>query len=198
MNIDYQPPVIEMELLALDLTSCGRCVGSLDNIEKAIDSVRPVLDVSGVQMNVRKLIVESEEQARQYKFVSSPTVRINGRDIAFETVEIHCESCTDLSGCDEGIDCRVWRYRGEEYTEAPVGLVVEAILHEVFGGHSDSGGDTPAYHGVPENIQRFFRSNSSATVNQPCCSEAEEEPCCEPIEKSSCRCLTRPKTYGCQ
>ena len=169
MNIDYQPPVIETELLAFDLTRCGRCVGSLDNIERAIDIVRPVLDVSGVTMNVRKLVVASEEQARQYKFVSSPTVRVNGRDIVFDTVESRCESCTDLSGCDEGIGCRVWRYRGEEYTEAPVGLVVEAILREVFGGHSDSEGDAPAYHGVPKNVQRFFRSKSSATATQPCC-----------------------------
>ena len=198
MNIDYQPPVIEMELLALDLTSCGRCVGSLGNIEKAIDIVRPALDVSGIQLIVRKLVVESEEQARQYKFVTSPTVRINGRDIAFETVESHCESCTDLSGCDEGTDCRVWRYRGEEYTEAPVGLIVEAILCEVFRGHSDSVGDAPAYHGVPENIQRFFGSKSSATVTQPCCSEAEQETCCEPTEKSACCDDSEPQTCDCR
>ena len=69
------------------LTSCGRCVGSLDNSEEAIDIARPALDVSGIQLIVRKLVVESEEQARQYKFVTSPPVRINGRDSAFETVE---------------------------------------------------------------------------------------------------------------
>ena len=198
MIIDHQPPVIEMELLALDLTSCGRCVGSLGNIEKAIDIVRPVLDVLGIQLIVRKLVVESEEQARQYKFVTSPTVRINGRDIAFETVESHCESCTDLSGCDEGTDCRVWRYRGEEYTEAPVGLIVEAILREVFRGHSDSVGDTPAYRGVPENLQRFFRSRSSAPATRPCCSEAEQETCCEPTEKSACCDDSEPQTCDCR
>ena len=199
MSIDHQPPVIEMELLALDLTTCSRCVGTLDNIERAIDIVRPVLDVSGVQLSVRKRFVESEEQARQYKFVTSPTVRINGRDIAFETLESHCGSCTDLCGCDEGTDCRVWRYRGEEYTEAPVGLVVEEILREIFGGHSDSVGDIPAYRGVPENLRRFFRSKSSAPpATLPCCSAAEQATCCEPTQKSACCDASEPQTCDCR
>jgi len=77
------PRAIEIELLALDLTSCTRCVGTLENIERAIDTVRPVLEVTGAQVNVRRLVIESEEQARQYRFVTSPTVRINGKDIAF-------------------------------------------------------------------------------------------------------------------
>lgn len=171
-RIQLTEMVIEMELLALDLTSCGRCMGSNDNIESAIEIVRPVLDVMGVQVSVNKFIIESVEQALQYKFASSPTVRINGRDIVFDTVESQCEACTDLSGCDERIDCRVWSYQGAEYTEAPVGLVVEAILREVFGSNMDTKDVVPAYDGVPENIQRFFRSESSASVTESCCSES--------------------------
>jgi len=90
------PPVIDVELLALDLNSCTRCVGTLDHIEKAIDIIRPLLEVMEAQMNVRKIIVESEEQAYQYQFATSPTVRINGKDIASETFESECDSCTDL------------------------------------------------------------------------------------------------------
>ena len=89
-------PVIDIALLALDLNRCARCVGTLDHIEKAIDIIRPVLEVMEAQVNVRKNVIESEEQARQYQFAASPTVRINGKDIAFETLESECESCTDL------------------------------------------------------------------------------------------------------
>ena len=174
------PLVIDIELLALDLTSCTRCVGTLDNIERAIDTIRPVLEVTGAQVNVRKLAIESEEPARQYQFVTSPTVRINGRDIAFETLESECESCTDLCGCDEGTSCRVWPYRGEEYTEAPVGLVVESILREIFGSSSESVGDAPTYRGVPENLRRFFRSKSAARpAAQSCCPPTEQETCAD-------------------
>ena len=66
------PPVIDIELFALDLNSCTRCVGTLDRIEKAIDIVRPVLEVMEVQVNVRKIVIESEEQARQYQFEVVP------------------------------------------------------------------------------------------------------------------------------
>ena len=207
MHIDNQaskqretstPPVIDIDLLALDLTSCTRCVETLGNIERAIDIIRPVLEITGAQLNVRKFVIESEEQARQYQFVTSPTVRINGRDIAFETLESQCESCTDLCGCDEGTSCRVWRYLGEEYTEAPVGLVVESILREIFGSSGESVGGTPAYRGVPENLRLFFRSKSAAPpAAQSCCSPAEQETCCEPSQKSACCDASEPEACEC-
>ncbi len=193
------PPVIDIELLALDLNSCTRCVGTLDHIEKAIDIIRPLLEVMEAQMNVRKIVVESEEQAYQYHFATSPTVRINGKDIAFETFESECDSCTDLCECDEGTSCRVWRYRGEEYTEAPVGLVVEFILREIFGSSRESIGETPAYSVVPENLRRFFKSKSDARPTAgSCCPPAKEETCCEPTEKSTCCDASEPDTCGCQ
>ena len=193
------PPVIDIELLALDLNSCTRCVGTLDHIEKAIDIIRPLLEVMEAQVNVRKIVVESEAQAYQYQFATSPTVRINGKDIAFETFESGCDSCTDLCECDEGTSCRVWRYRGEEYTEAPVGLVVEFILREIFGSSRESIGETPAYSAVPENLRRFFKSKSDARPTAgSCCPPAEEETCCEPTENSTCCDASEPDTCGCQ
>lgn len=177
-------PVVDIELLALDLSRCTRCVGTLDHIEKAIDIIRPVLEVMGAQVNVRKNVIESEEQARQYQFAASPTVRINGKDLAFETLESECESCTDLCGCEEGTSCRVWHYRGEEYTEAPVGLVVESILREIFGSSRESIGETLVYSGVPENLRRFFRSRSDAgPAAESCCTPAEQETCCWPLSR---------------
>ena len=192
------PPVIDVELLAIDLNRCTRCVGTLDHIEKAIEIIRPVLEVMEAQVNVRKIVIESEGQARQYQFATSPTVRINGKDIAFETVESECESCTDLCGCDDGISCRVWHYRGEEYTEAPVGLAVESIMRDIFDGSRESTGETPVYSGVPENLRRFFKSRSDARpAADSCCSPAEQETCCEPSEKAACCDDSQPGTCGC-
>ena len=177
--------VIDIELLALDLNLCTRCVGTLHHIQKAIDVIRPVLEVMETQVNVRTSVIESEEQALQHQFAASPTVRINGQDIVFETLESECDSCTDLCGCDEGISCRVWYYRGKEYTEAPVGLVVESILREIFDSSRESIGETPVYRGVPENLRRFFRSKSDGRpAAESCCSPAEQETCCEPNQKS--------------
>ena len=192
------PPVIDIELLAIDLSSCSRCLGTLNNIEKAIDIIRPILEVMEAQVNVRKIVVESEEQARQHEFSLSPTVRVNGQDIAFEIAESECDSCTDLCGCDEGTSCRVWRFQGEDSTEAPVGLVVESILHQIFANIREPEGEKPAYSSVPENLRRFFSSISDRQPTESCCSPSEQEDCCEPADESLCCDDSEPDACGCQ
>lgn len=190
---------VEIELLALDLTTCTRCVGTLENIGKAIDAVRPVLEATGARVNVTRRVIASEEQARQHRFVSSPTVRINGRDIVFETLESKCDSCTDLCGCDEGTSCRIWPYQGEEYTEAPVGLVIEALLRELNGG-SVAAGTVAGSGDVPENLRRFFAGRKAAAVPESaaCCPPAEQETCCDPLEKAGCCASAAPAACGCR
>lgn len=189
---DTPAPVreVDIELLALDLASCTRCLGTLANIETAIGTLRPVLDATGASVRLRKTLIESEEQARRHRFEVSPTIRINGRNIAFETRESRCDSCTDLCGCKEGTDCRVWLYQGQEHTEAPVGLVLEAVLHGIFGETSPSSPEPTAHESVPENLRRFFAGSAAkaeqAVKTSACCSPAEQEACCEPEAKSSC------------
>jgi hypothetical protein len=193
------PPAreIEVELLALDLNACTRCVGTLANIEEAIETVRRVLKATGAEARVRKVVIESEEQAREHRFEISPTIRINGHDIVFETLESRCDSCTDLCGCDEGTSCRVWRYGDREYTEAPVELVVEAILREVYGESARAAPEPVAHEeGVPENLRRFF-AGRSATASS-CCAPAEQEVCCEPSAKSSCCGTAEAGPCGCR
>ena len=187
---------ITVELLALDLTSCTRCVGTLDNIRTAIEIMRPVLEATGARVTVREVIIDSEDSARHHQFVSSPTVRINGRDIAFDVRESQCDSCTDLCGCDAGTSCRIWPYRGQEYTEAPVGLVVESLVSEIFGEARESP-PTPAFGYVPENLQRFFASRSERET-ETCCSRSERETCCEPEQKTSCCTNSEPQSCGCR
>jgi hypothetical protein len=191
---------IDVELLALDLAACTRCVNTLANIEEAIEAVRQVLDVAGTEVGVHKILVKSEEQARRHRFATSPTIRINGRDIAAETLESHCDSCTNLCGCDEGTSCRVWRYQGQEYAEAPVGLVVEAILRETYGGTNRTVSDPVAYEGVPENLRRFFTGKSveETVTASSCCTPGEQEVCCEASAKSSCCGTAEVGTCGCQ
>ena len=115
---------IEVDFLYLDLTTCSRCRASDAALDAAVEIVRPVLDSVGAGIAVRKTLVETEEQARALGFVSSPTIRVNGRDIAGELTESSCSECGELCGCDGGVDCRVWDYRGERHTEAPTGLIV--------------------------------------------------------------------------
>jgi hypothetical protein len=189
------PTAIDIELLAIDLNTCTRCTGTLDNIEKAIDTVRPVLEIMNVPVKVHKRVIQSEAEALEHQFAISPTVRINGQDIAFEAIESKCDACTDLCGCEQGTDCRIWPYQGTEHTEAPVGLVVESILALIFGNRSISEMDSPKYQGVPENLQRFFAGMSNT---EGCCSAEKQQSCCEQTEKATCCEEAEPASCGCQ
>ena len=49
--------------------------------ELALERLREVLAEEGIDTDVEVVEVESEEQARQLRFVGSPTILINGLDI---------------------------------------------------------------------------------------------------------------------
>jgi hypothetical protein len=172
---------VRIDFLFLDLTTCDRCRGTDRNLESALEVVREVLEATGAAVEVRKTLVETVAQARGLRFVSSPTIRVNGRDLAFELKEsaCGCDACTDGSG--EPIACRDWTYRGEEYTEAPVGLIVDAILGEVYGGAGRRATIPHDAYELPENLERFF-----AAEGPGCGSAAEPESCCEPAANTDC------------
>jgi hypothetical protein len=137
-TMDAAPPPSDMrrsvaiDFLFLDATQCSRCSGTGTNIETALSAVEGVLRATGARVELRKIHVQSDEQARKLQFVSSPTIRVNGRDIATEAVESECGA--DGCGCGAGASCRLWRYAGREHTEAPVGLIVDAVLSEIYAG----------------------------------------------------------------
>jgi Domain of unknown function (DUF2703) len=176
------PPMlgrVRIDFLFLDLTTCTRCLGADRSLESALEVVGDVLRASGVEVAVNKVLVESAEQARALRFLSSPTIRVDGQDIAFELRESACgsEACTD--GCGTQTACRVWVHRGVEYTEPPVAMVVDAILRRVYGNAPAAGATRPASYELPENLARFFagRAGSASSSQSPCCGDAVEAGC---------------------
>lgn len=174
---------INIELLALDLNTCTRCTGTDANLDKALQVIKSIAEYMDISIQLNKIVVQTVQQAKDFQFMSSPTIRVNGKDIAFETIESHCDSCTDLCACDDGTDCRVWLYQGKEYNEAPVSMVVEAILTEIFNPQKTAA--KQVNYEVPENLKRFFASTSSKEYVQ-CCDDDTKETCCEADEKASC------------
>lgn len=192
---------VEMDFLYLDLTTCSRCRGSDATLDAAVEILRPVLDSLGAGVEVRKTLVETEEQARALGFVSSPTIRVNGRDIAGELIESSCSECGELSDSGGGVDCRVWDYRGDQHTEAPAGLIVEAILAEVGPSSTTQSGETPEvtpFVDTSENLKRFFAGTGAARDASSCCSTAEQATCCEPADKAACCGEATGSSCGCR
>ncbi len=141
-----------IEFMYIDLTVCDRCLGTDASLEEAVNETANVLKATGYNIEVRKILVESEEQARDLGFVSSPTIRINGQDIQLDLKESLCESCGDV--CGEDVDCRVWIWQGREYTTPPKAMIIDAILKHVYGGAV--GGANLKPREVPDNLKRFF------------------------------------------
>ena len=188
---------LRIEFLFLDLTTCTRCLGAERSLASALEVVRETLEAAGVEVELDKVLVASEEQARALRFVSSPTIRVDGRDVALELRESSCgsEACTD--GCGDQIACRVWVYRGREYTEPPVAMIVEAILRRVYGARAPgrrarAGGLRAA--GEPGALLR----RQGRLSGEDCCEPAEQETCCAPEAKADCCGADHEAGCGCR
>lgn len=149
---------LRIDFLYLDLNVCERCQGTETNLDAAIKEVSTVLEAAGFDIQVNKVNIITRELAFEYEFVSSPTIRINGTDIAIEVKESSCKECGDL--CGDDVDCRVWSYEGKEYTEPPKELIINAILKAIYSENTTDSKEqakTNTYK-LPDNLKRFFVS----------------------------------------
>jgi Domain of unknown function (DUF2703) len=54
----------------------------------AVKLVRDILAAEGVETKIHEVLVRDEEMASELKFAGSPTIRINGRDVAGESRDL--------------------------------------------------------------------------------------------------------------
>lgn len=188
---------LTIELLALDLQTCGRCTGTDRNLEDALASVASLLRESGTEVRVVKRVVSSAAQAERLRFVSSPTIRVDGRDIALELRESSCKDCGDLCGCAGGVDCRVWVWKGEEHLEAPKQMIVEAVLRAWAAPLPEASSGAAEPYELPANLRTYFegvaREQAAAGEASECC---DRSACCEPAAKEEC-CAAAPAAEPC-
>ena len=152
---------VEIDFLYLDLSMCGRCKGTDANLDAAMAEVSGILKAAGFDVVLNKINITSRELAVKHQFLSSPTIRVNGRDIEPDAKESACESCGDL--CGANIDCRVWIYDGMEYTVPPKEFIVNAILREVYSSTRTSAQDAREYR-IPHNLEVFFEGDRQRTI----------------------------------
>ena len=151
-----------IEFMYIDLSTCDRCIGTDTTLEEAVVDVHGLLTGVGYRVELRKTLVETERQAQELRFTTSPTIRINGADIQLNYKENDCGCCGEIAGVDT--DCRVWLWNGQEYTTPPKAMLIDAIMHRVYGGSSAAPAVTePGMQPVPENLKKFF--NAKQTKN---------------------------------
>lgn len=103
---------LTIDFLYLDRSRCTRCQDTDAVLDDALAEVAADLRAASAVADVRKTHVQTDAQARHLGFVSSPTIRINGHDVAPDIIESACAACS--CGCaEEGVACRVWSYQGK-------------------------------------------------------------------------------------
>lgn len=142
---------IVVDFLYLDLNTCERCISTEVALEDALSDISQLLKAANISVKINKTEITSAELAIEHRFESSPTIRVNGKDIDMELVENNCEDCGDL--CGDSVDCRVWVYEGKEYNVPPKALIIDLILSEVYGSGKKK---TEKSYCLPDNLKKFF------------------------------------------
>ena len=124
-------------------------------MKRAVSLLTPVAEALGIELRHRELVVQTPQEAKEHALLSSPTIRLNGRDIAQDIRESLCESCGDLTENNIMVDCREWHYRGKVYSAAPLALLVEAIMGAMLAIDTPPVVPAPLAE-LPENMQRYF------------------------------------------
>lgn len=163
---------VVVDFLYLDLSLCEWCRGTDKNLEEALAGISNVLELADIEVVLNKINVTSEELAIKHKFISSPTIRVDGKDIQMEVRESECQSCGDL--CGDDIECRVWMYKGQEYTIPPKALIMEGLLNGIFGREDTACEDNE--YVLPENLKKFYAAMNAKKPS--CCSNSGENKCC--------------------
>ncbi|NLW48355.1 MAG: DUF2703 domain-containing protein [Firmicutes bacterium] len=164
----YPIKKIIVEYLYLDLQTCERCIGTDCILDEVMLTLTPALKLAGFTVEHQKIEMKTTEIAEQHRFISSPTIRVNGQDICQSVAENSCGCCTDISGAD--VDCRVFEYNGETFEIPPKEMLAEAILRTVFG-EAEAGCSGEDYK-LPENLKDFFdgkEKKSSCSCGGNCC-----------------------------
>jgi len=146
-----------VEYLYLDLQTCERCVGTDQELQAVLDTLSPALDLAGYAIDYQKIEMTTREIATAHQFLSSPTIRVNGRDICAAVAENDCGCCGEISGTQ--VDCRVFEYGGETFEVPPKAMLAEGILSAVFGASDDVQSDSD--YQLPENLRSFYDGKQS-------------------------------------
>lgn len=142
---------ISVDFLYLDLNTCERCKASCSAIDQAVNELSEILSTLGYTITVNKIKITSLQKAKQYKFLSSPTIRVNGIDICGSVRENDCKDCGDL--CGSNVDCRVFVYNGIQYDQPPKAMIIDGILKAIYAQNKTC---PPTRYKIPKNLVEFF------------------------------------------
>ncbi|MBN2719607.1 MAG: DUF2703 domain-containing protein [Proteobacteria bacterium] len=160
---------LDVELLVIDLETCERCVPTGEQLGKAVRLLQPVAEALGIELRHQEYVIKNREEAKARALTTSPTIRLNGRDIDQNIRESVCESCGDLTGNDTVVECREWHYRGEVFPSAPLPMLIEVITGALLSIDEMQPATPDPLEELPENLERYFQKRKQNKPSSPCC-----------------------------
>lgn len=119
-----------MKIEFLYILNCPWCAKTRELIGQTLKELR-------VKVDFKEILIDSDEKARKYNFVGSPTIIINGRDIQENVIKDECLPCEKLASYSKKITkfvkqeckcgCRIFFYKNKKYHYPPKGLIKETI-----------------------------------------------------------------------
>lgn len=134
--------VIIIKIQLLYILDCPWCVKTKKLIKKSLKEI-------GIKAEVEEILIDTDEKAKKHKFVGSPTIRINGKDIQEEVSKARCSCCEELSEFEEttefvkqecGCGCRTYFYKGKQHPYPPKKMIKETIIktnETMSAGHTN-------------------------------------------------------------
>ena len=153
-----------VDFLYLDLTVCTRCQGTDERVAKAVEICKPILPACGYNLVLNMIEIEDEELCKRYKFLSSPTIRVNGVDVCHSVEENNCDCCKDISDFD--VKCKLYPFNDTYYEVPPTDMIVTAIINTVI---KDVKPTPVTNYEIPENLDGFFVGKRKKGVTSGCC-----------------------------
>lgn len=167
-EIQATKKVLNVDLLVINLDICKRCVPTGDQLRTAVQLLKPVAEALGIELRHHEIVVQTPAEAKVKALLSSPTIRLNGRDIAQDIRESVCESCGNLTN-NTSVDCREWHYRGKVFSYAPLPLLTEAIMGAMLNIDEMPLVVPASLEELPENLQRYFDNRKEGKGGSSCC-----------------------------
>lgn len=164
---------VRIEYLYLDLKTCDRCVGTDAVLDEVVGLIKPTLELAGYHVQYEKREITTAQLAQKYRFVSSPTVHVNGQDIFDTVTESDCGCCGEIAGVQ--VDCRTYEYDGKTYEVPTKEMLADAILKRVFRPTGLTNVKLLKYE-LPDNLKRFFDGKERKAAASCCCSGGGD--CC--------------------
>lgn len=120
-----------IKIQLLYILDCPWWVTTKELIKKVVDELQ-------IEAKIEEVIIDSEDKAKIYGFVGSPTILINGQEIMEQVEKGYCPPGEQIAGRQEipefvhqecSCGCRLYHYQGKIYPYPPPEMVKEAILN---------------------------------------------------------------------